>query len=280
MKRICACLPVFVWMLLSYCTKESPTVPSQEMIVVRAYLFAGEPVSDIQLTNTIPLGSQETKAPPINDAAVSLSKNGVRYDLVPSAGDSGYYHYPNNDLVVQAGDRFEIDVLAPGQEATGATTVPPAPDSVAISSDTLVVSDDTTAYGPPWGGGSAAWDSAGTLTVTWKSSPSALFFVVVENMESNPDTIETHWRFSGAGTGRMVSEPTSSNQYRIRRFDLSYYGRYRVTVYRVNQEYADLYGSRQQDSRDLNEPLTNIQNGLGVFSAFNSSEVYFEVVKQ
>ena len=46
-------------------------------------------------------------------------------------------------------------------------------------------------------------------------------------------------------------------------------------VYRINQEYADLYGSRQQDSRDLNEPLTNNRNGLGVFSAFNSQAVYF-----
>ena len=42
---------------------------------------------------------------------------------------------------------------------------------------------------------------------------------------------------------------------------------------------ADLYESREQDSRDLNEPLTNISNGLGVFSAFNSQTALFEVVE-
>jgi len=49
-----------------------------------------------------------------------------------------------------------------------------------------------------------------------------------------------------------------------------------VSVYRVNQEYADLYEGRRQDSRDLNEPSTNIENGLGVFSAFNSDSTFFE----
>jgi len=61
---------------------------------------------------------------------------------------------------------------------------------------------------------------------------------------------------------------------------MTHLGKHRVKVYRVNQEYADLYQSRNQDSRDLNEPLTNIVNGLGVFSAFNSDSVFFELKQQ
>ena len=38
-------------------------------------------------------------------------------------------------------------------------------------------------------------------------------------------------------------------------------------VYRVNRECLDLYESRQLDTRDLNEPLINIEGVLGVFSA-------------
>jgi len=34
-----------------------------------------------------------------------------------------------------------------------------------------------------------------------------------------------------------------------------------------------------QDSRDLNEPLNNIDNGPGIFTSFNSDVLYFEVVK-
>lgn len=38
--------------------------------------------------------------------------------------------------------------------------------------------------------------------------------------------------------------------------------------------------NHKNDSRDLNEPYTNINNGLGIFSGFASQEVYFEVIKQ
>ncbi len=37
---------------------------------------------------------------------------------------------------------------------------------------------------------------------------------------------------------------------------------------------------RIQDSRDLNEPPTNIDGGLGVFSAFASDSVFFQVVRE
>jgi hypothetical protein len=70
------------------------------------------------------------------------------------------------------------------------------------------------------------------------------------------------------------------DSYSINHRIIIHYGRHQVKLYRINQEYADLYMSRQQDSRDLNEPLTNIQNGLGVFSAFNSEIVYFDAVAE
>jgi len=52
-----------------------------------------------------------------------------------------------------------------------------------------------------------------------------------------------------------------------------------VQVFRVNQEYVDLFENIDQDSRNLNEPPTNIANGLGIFTAFNSDSIFFEVKK-
>jgi len=78
----------------------------------------------------------------------------------------------------------------------------------------------------------------------------------------------------------MVTAPTNENRYRISRFDLAHYGRYNVRVYHVNQEYANLYYSHQPDSLDLNEPLTNVENGLGIFSAFASSSANFTMAQQ
>jgi hypothetical protein len=267
---------IFCLILIAGCTKESPVSPSNELVVVRAYLYANEPVTEIQLCKTLPLGSEDAQAPPINDADVSLIKNNVRYALQASPGDSGYYHYPGNDLTVQTGDTFQIDVSYGGQNIHAETTVPPAPGGLAVSSDTLVVSDD---FGSGMGGFGGE-DTTQTVKVSWNEESNAMFYVVIENLESDPEPINTFMPEEDQPTRRMISEPTSSNEYRIRRFNLSYYGKHRVKVYRVNEEYADLYESRQQDSRDLNEPSTNIQNGLGIFSSFNSSEVNFIVVNQ
>jgi len=53
---------------------------------------------------------------------------------------------------------------------------------------------------------------------------------------------------------------------------LTHYGQHRV-----NDEYADLYEGLEQDSRDLNEPPSNIHGALGVFSAFSADSAFFRV---
>jgi len=205
-----------------------------------------------------------------------LIKDGRQYDLTLSPGDSGYYHYTGNDLLVEQGDVFEIDVVHNDKVATGKAVVPAPPEDLALSSTTLYIPTEITFPFDP------ALDSTSSITVSWKRDSTSLFYVVVENVEENPDSIASFGGFRGGmgGSRRFMSTPTSQNEYRIQRFSLSYYGKHTVRIYRVNQEYADLYGSRLQDSRDLNEPLTNIENGLGVFSAFNSVKAEFTVVQQ
>lgn len=64
------------------------------------------------------------------------------------------------------------------------------------------------------------------------------------------------------GPARAVFSPTAADSMAIGFNQVKYYGLHRVRVYRVNDEYAQLYATQQQDSRDLNfEPFTNIQGG-------------------
>lgn len=274
MKRVIILIVFLGLFIAAGCTDDSPLAPEADQVVIQGYLYAGEPVTDIQITSTLPLGSQDTLAPPINDAEVYLIKNGQRYNLQPSSGDSGYYHYEGSDLSVEVGDVFEINVSYYGTIASGETGVPPAPASVSISSNTLYIPESISPF-------DFEFDSTKhQLDVTWDPESSALFYVTIENIEPDPEPIE-RYGFMRGGPGRFISAPTSSNEYRIMFMSVTHYGRHRVKVYRVNQEYADLYISRLQDSRDLNEPLTNIVNGLGVFSAFNSSDyLYFQAVRE
>jgi len=274
-------ISIFLILIVLGCTSESPLEPEVDLVVIRGYLYAGEPVMDIQITSTLPLGSEETSAPPVNDATAYLIKNDFRYDLVLSPGDSGYYHYPGEDLSVNTDDVFEIYVDYYGTTATGKTRVPTPPTDVNMSGNALYVPEFESREDMFY----FDFDSSRhVLIITWEEDQTSLFFVVIENLESDPDSIETFFPMGGMGArmgrGRFISEPSNRNDYEINYRTMSFYGEHRVTVYRVNQEYSDLYISRQQDSRDLNEPLTNIENGLGVFSAFNSVSLTFLVVRE
>jgi hypothetical protein len=266
MKRIIIFSFIFI---LFYGCNENTVEPGTGKIVVRAYLYAGEPVTDVQITGTIPLGSEDTSPTPINNAEVSLLKGDKKYVLKLSAGDSGYYNYSGTDLSIQTGDVFQIIVNYNGSAATAVTEVPPAPENLVISPESFTVTAPT--------GGGFRFDT-NRIELTWTKDTNTSFYVLIENIESSPEAISSGDQFM-RGPERFLSMPVNTNTYRVSRMNITHYGRHRVRVYRINQEYADLYRSRQQDSRDLNEPLTNVQNGLGIFSAFNSVTGYFTVLK-
>ena len=81
------------------------------------------------------------------------------------------------------------------------------------------------------------------------------------------------------GNFQFITEPTDLDTYTIRGMTLTQYGTHRVILYKVNDEYAELYEFQEQDSRYFNEPPSNVINGLGIFTAFNSDTIYFEVKK-
>lgn len=255
------------------CAADDVVAPSERRPVVRAYLYVDEPVNDIRLTWSMTLDVADSIPEPINDAQVVLTKNGVRYPLVHSPGDSGYYHYAGSLLTVREGDVFDLEAHVGEQILTARTEVPTHPTGARVSSGTLTVPVLTFVPGGPPPDLSAA-----SITVYWVRQPDALYYVTVQNIEAAPTAIDTTNRiFAGR---RLVFSPTAADSFPIIAFSLTHYGRHRVRVYRVNAEYAQLYASRQQDSRDLNEPVTNIRGGLGVFSAFASDSTLFTAVAQ
>ena len=60
MNKITLLILLVVLAALCGCETESPLIAESELLVVRAYLYADEAVSDIQLTNTYELGGRYT----------------------------------------------------------------------------------------------------------------------------------------------------------------------------------------------------------------------------
>ncbi len=261
-------------LIISSCTEVNPIISDEDLVVVWAYLYAGEPVDNIKLTSTISLDTDTGFAPPINTANVALVKQGIRYECELSQGDSGYYQYAGDDLTISQGDLFNIEIEFEEQFITAKTVVPDPPMEVSISNSVMEVPDfsDWAAI-REW---RESGGSLGDIEVTWQNQDNEWFYVTLENLEENPEEINS---FLPERLRDWVFPPINDVKYRIRLPLFTHFGMHKITVYKVNQEYVDLYESRDQDSRDLNEPLTNMENGLGVFSSFNSTSVSLNVVQ-
>ena len=71
MKTLVLLFCIGITLMLVSCSNESPTeVVNQNNLVVEAFIYSGEPVSDIRLTITMGLNSSDTTAPPVNGAGL------------------------------------------------------------------------------------------------------------------------------------------------------------------------------------------------------------------
>ena len=122
------------------------------------------------------------------------------------------------------------------------------------------------------------------IEVVWDNSEGDYYYVVIENIEDNPEFVnDLLAEFQANGNARrffQITEPEISDFYAINALrDLTQFGTYRIIVYRVNPEYAALYETAGTSSISIASPPSNIENGLGIFTGVSSDTVYLEVIK-
>jgi len=256
--------------LLLNCSEETPTAPSPEKIVVQAYVFVRQPVKDIFLAKALPFSVGKPQSmPPVNDANVVLRKRGISYQLVPTRNDSGFYdghyHYPGNDLIIESGDTLRLEISYHNQLITAGTVVPPPIRYLSASIDSIpadeLLADKGSIAIKFW------WDDRG------QKNP--VYYAVLENIELEPVLIDSTFQYKGRRSfSGLLFSPEFGVWYGSY---LNFYGRYRVRVYNASPEFAYLGDIGVQDSRSLQGLPGNIENGLGIFAAFNGDSTFFYV---
>ncbi len=270
-----------VLFFLSICVIVSCTsVPEVESgnYVVEAYLFSGEPVREITLKTLVPLSDPEGNSEIISTGLVIIKKNGSSYQLAFNTSTSKY-NYEGTDLDILPEDVLELEVDVNGRIATALTVVPTAPGGIQISKTQMVIPTINSAA--DFIGGNPLEDAE--ILVNWNNPDEDLMYAVIEfrstllrpilpsDVQEVVDGILEDFA--------IITVPSTDTTLTVLGVLLPSYGSYIIKVYKVNQEYADLYDSETQDSRDLNEPPSNIINARGIFSAFASDSIAFEVVK-
>lgn len=252
--------------------EDSPVLPEISSLVVQAYLYTGQPVESVMVSRAVPLSADDQSLELVSDAQISLFRGDQRFDLIPTPGEAGRYHYPG-DVPIEPGDVFELVVTHESAEARATTTVPSPPAGLSLSAGSMEIVEigSGPGFGRPRGGLQGVTNG---ITARWANPSRDFHFLTIDNVDPNPEALPTS-EFRNRLPVRFVTQPVTVDSTVIQQLQLTHFGAHRILLYRVNQEYADLYSGRTQDTRDLNEPASNIVGGLGVFSAFAADSVFF-----
>ena len=263
---------IWLCLLLASCNSERIDPENVSTLVVEGYLYVNQPLEGLRVSRLIPFNAQEGESFTIDDATVEVTRDTEVFQMEARGDGSGLYDYLGPRLAVGEGDEYVLELRYEGLFARAVTIVPPAPSGLSISNDRIEQAPITSFADL------RNLRDVEPVEIVWDNPSGDYYYVLVENIEENPVEI-SQLDLGGGGNFSLITEPTNLDRYPLRRPDITQYGRYRVVLYRVNQEYVDLYQTSEQDSRNLTEPLTNVESGLGIFTSFNSDTLYFEIVE-
>jgi uncharacterized protein DUF4249 len=264
----------FISLLLFSCNPVPEVV--NDNYVVEAYVFSKEPIREVTVKTLVPLSDPEGESASIETAIVTIKKNANSYSLTYNSR-SRKYEYLGADLEILPKEVIDLEVEVNGRVSKATTIVPTPPVNIQSTKDQMVI--PVINSGLDFLNGDPLADAE--IIVNWSNPNNELHYSVIE-FRSNllkpilpPDVQQV---VDGILEDfAIITVPSTDTTLTVSGALLPSYGPYMVKIYKVNQEYADLYDSEEQDSRDLNEPPSNIINARGIFSAFASDSVAFEV---
>ncbi|RKD92538.1 DUF4249 family protein [Mangrovibacterium diazotrophicum] len=266
-------IPFFIFgsLFLFSCQEENESEETANDPIVEAYVYEGSSNIDVKLSEIIPfqdLNSEDETM--ISNAEVSVSINGNEFLLDEKSDMPGHYTYDGSDMSIQAGQIISFYLRYNETDITAKTEVPEKPQDVQLSESVKYIEEINNLI-------DLANIGESSVEVSWSNPDNSYYYLTVKNIETDPETIDPNNYIPDVDGINTPPLPTDFSILWLNQ--LNDYGTYEIIVYKVNSEYVDLYNSRQQNSQTLNEPLTNIENGYGIFTAFAADTVYLEILK-
>jgi len=272
MKRITINICIVLATLFAACEQESNSALVTVTPVVEAYLFAGNPMDSIKITQSNSYASTDTTVTTLDDLQVSISDGTNSYSLTPIG--NGFYQ--NLEVQVEENRNYTLEFTHENEQISAETYVP-VKKEVSISATEISMEKIVQGSFPNFG------DIPDPVELTWNNSEGDYYYVLVENLEKNPEPTNEFFasdEFQNRGF-RFISEPQIMDFYSINpRREIQQFGRHRIIVFRVNPEYALLYESSGNTSTTITQPPSNVVNGLGIFTGVSSDTVFLQVRKQ
>jgi hypothetical protein len=263
MKKLLSVLTLLATISLSItgCDEAIDSVYEEEL-VLSAFLFAGETVDSVILERTTPFGERiDDDAIAVEGAQIVITTEGQSYNLLPIPGKKGRYYLP--DLIIQGGQKYEIDVRA-GEHHLTSETVVPMPIRWTGLNDSLppsrVLYLDTNRFG----------DFRYGLTAGPKDYHSRQYMLQVTSLDVREEnkirSVPPGPPVDTSATSRYSFFKTSAD-FRILPGLISHFGRSKITIHALDTNWFDyhrmVFGSRGNYQPSLN----HVKGGLGVFGS-------------
>ncbi len=263
--------------LATACEKIEPDTANQARPVVEGYLSAGHPVS-VKITDEVLFTDVDTSHA-ITGLNVQLSADGQSYPLTEDL----YGVYRNNSLLVDNSKVYSVQFAYKGKDISSSTTIPGKPvnykmDNTDTATNVFPVPSDSILYIKQFNSGSGNRFPLlpAPMKLTWDNPDQSYYLVVVQNIETNPEPINTA---PVQRTFIIRSSPIQTSSFLLRARVFQYYGRHWIILHKINAEYAALYQNNGSSSLTIKTPYTNITNGLGIFTGINSDTVTLRIKK-
>ncbi|MFH0756776.1 MAG: DUF4249 family protein [Bacteroidota bacterium] len=261
--------------LLTACYDSNLVFEDQFRAVVEAYIYVDREVDHILLTSMIGFGNDSSGGEKVSNALLVLEQGEDSRTL--AYNDSLGCYYLEESPRYSPGDTLKLTVRLDNETLLAKTVIPGNPPPVSISSGSIYVPKVENMMD------FRDVEMPDPVELSWDNPEARYYFLNIQNIESNPVSImpdppDDRPFAQGGFPFQMITKPTNDNHYSIDTRQLTHFGTHRIIMTSVNDEYVNLYNSLNQDSRELNEPYSNINNGLGIFTAFNSDTIFLEVV--
>lgn len=222
-------------------------------ILVEGYVFANEPVV-IRAASVNENGLSVSS--PARDASVTLTQGNVEIPFAESDSLPGvYYQIDTNTLLADTG-LIALSVSYKGNVHNSQTTFPPPIWGLEITtSDIELLPGDA---------------NATLATISWSQIDNATGYCIFLRSEAAYPELQINNNLYN-GPESHFSKIIYENSVNLKSTDFAYIGNYNIYVTAIGSEYMAMYNG--YGLNNLISAPSNIENGWGVFTAFNGQAV-------
>lgn len=254
-------LTLLITIGLFACKKEIVSTNGYERPVVEGFLVPGKSVLvkvyyQKYLDDTISYGF------PITGLKLNISDGGKTIELTESS--SGSYTYTDTNFVAP-NKSYALSFDYNNTTVSSKTTVPSKPENF--------VASDSLQQVPVFSFGSTP-ETFVPVTLSWTNTSSGYYLMVIKNMETSRTSLNPRNSSSYRDTELTLGQVSS---YQTRQMMFNYLGRHQLILFHVNKEYVDALNNNGGSSLNLTDPYTNVNNGLGIFTAMQSDTLQMRV---